>query len=72
MSRLKDEVTLPDGTVVASYEEINRWLKANNLAWAGDYSDDFRKKVRLQQERADHRQTMSAFLHNYKRKIWNE
>ena len=36
MSRLKDEVTLPDGTVVTSYEEINRWLKANNLAWAGD------------------------------------
>ncbi len=72
MSRLKDEVTLPDGTVVASYEEINRWLKATNLAWAGDYSDDFRKKVRLQQERADHRQTMAAFLHNYKRKIWNE
>ena len=67
-----EDLLLSDGSYASSVHDIERYLRRNNLAMASDYSDDFRKKVRLQQQRAEHRETMAAFLHNYKRKIWNE
>ena len=72
MSQLKNDLILPDGIVATSTEEINRWLKQNNLTLASDYSDDFFKKVRLQNEQAERRKLFAGFIHNYKRKIWNE
>lgn len=64
--------SLPDGSVAETPAEVERFMKANNLALAQDYSDEYRKNVRLRNEKAQRDDLWAEFLHNYKRKIWNE
>lgn len=67
-----DEVVLPDGTTASSAQDIDRFLRQNNLALAGDYTDAFRQRVRYQQNKAQRKADWAEFLKNYKRLIWNE
>ncbi len=65
-----EEIVLPDGSTASCQQDVDRFLKANNLALAGDYSDEFRKEVRLNNERALRRDLWAEFIRNYKRSIW--
>ena len=47
-----EEIVLPDRFYGILPAGCRSFLKANNLALAGDYSDEFRKEVRLNNERA--------------------
>lgn len=67
-----DEVLLPDGTAASSSADIDRWLKLNNLALAGDYSAGFYKSVKDRQEKMRRDDLFADFISNYKRMIWNE
>ena len=67
-----EEVILPDGSVASSVADVDRYLRANHLARAGDYSADYIKKVRQQREKAQQEEIFAEFLYNYKRNIWNE
>lgn len=64
------EFQLPDGSWAESISDINRYLKENEVAMASDYSDDFRKNVRYQQEKARNSEMKADFVRNYKRIIW--
>lgn len=63
---------LPDGSVAETPAEVEKFMKANNLALAQDYSDEYRKNVRLRNEKAQRDDLWAEFMRNYKRKIWNE
>ena len=67
-----EDLLLPDGAYASSVHDIERYLRRNNLAMASDYSDDFRKSVRYQQEKKLRDENFAAFLQQYKRLIWNE
>lgn len=66
-----EEFRLPDGTIAASAADVDRFLKANKLALAQDYSDEYRKNIRLRNDRAQKDQFWAEFIRNYKRMIWN-
>lgn len=66
-----EEVTLPDGTMATCKQDVDRYLQRNNLALAGDYSDEYRKNVRLNNERERRKSFFAEFIRNYKRRIWN-
>ena len=42
-----DEIVLPDGSVASSSADVEKYLRANQLALAGDYTDEYRRNVRL-------------------------
>jgi hypothetical protein len=65
-----EEIVLPDGSTASCQQDVDRFLKENQLALAGDYSDEFRKKVRLDNERTERRELWAEFIRNYKRSIW--
>jgi len=65
-----EDVVLPDGSTASSVADIERWLKRNGLALASDYSDDFRRNVRYNQEKAQRAECFADFIRNYKRLIW--
>ena len=67
-----DEVVLPDGTTASCAQDIDRFLRQNDLALAGDYTDAFRQRVRYQQQKTQQQADWTEFLKNYKRLIWNE
>ncbi len=67
-----DEVLLPDGTEASSSADMDRWLKQNDLALAGDFSAGFYEKVRNRQEKMRRDSLFADFISNYKRMIWNE
>ncbi len=70
MKQFTEEIVLPDGSVASSVADVDKYLKANGLAHAGDFSDEYIKNIRYQQEQ-DRRQSLWAdFLYNYKRIIW--
>lgn len=66
-----EEFRLPDGTIAASTADVDRFLKANKLALAQDYSDEYRKNIRRRNDRAQKDQFWAEFIRNYKRMIWN-
>ncbi len=66
-----EEIVLPDGSTASCQQDVDRFLKENNLALAGDYSDEFRKRVRLDIERTERRELWAEFIRNYKRSIWH-
>ena len=65
-----EEVVLPDGSTASCWQDVDRFLKENRLAPAGDYSDAFRRAVRLNNERTERRELWAEFIRNYKRSIW--
>ena len=66
-----EEIILPDGTSASCQQDVDKFLKANNLAAKADYSDEFYKKVRLDRERSERKELWAEFIKNYKRSIWN-
>ena len=65
-----EEVILPDGSVASSVADVDRYLRDNNLARASDYSPEYMKNIRYQQEKTRQEELFAEFLHNYKRVIW--
>lgn len=66
-----DEIVLPDGSVASSSADVEKYLRANQLAFAGDYSDEYLRNIRLRNEKAQRDDLWADFLKNYKRMIWN-
>lgn len=66
-----DEIVLPDGSVASSSADVEKYLRANQLALSGDYTDEYRRNVRLRNEKAQRDDLWAEFLKNYKRMIWN-
>lgn len=66
-----EELTLPDGTIAVCVQDVDRYLRTNNLSMAGDYSDAFRRSVKYNREQAIRKSLLAEFITNYKRRIWN-
>ncbi|MCX4348517.1 MAG: hypothetical protein OSJ76_01895 [Alphaproteobacteria bacterium] len=67
----KDEIVLPDGSVASSAADMDRYLKANDLVLSDNYSGEYRRNIRLRNEKAQKNDLWAEFLKNYKRMIWN-
>lgn len=69
--RWTEEIVLPDGSKASCKQDVDHFLRKSGLAFAGDYSDDFVKKARLNRERTERKELWAEFIHNYKRSIWH-
>ncbi|MDO4161881.1 MAG: hypothetical protein Q4D80_02605 [Pseudomonadota bacterium] len=69
-SQFAEEVLLPDGSVASSVADVDKYLQASGLALAGDYSAEYFKNIRYQQEKERQKSIFADFLYNYKRMIW--
>ncbi|MBE6467058.1 MAG: hypothetical protein E7004_00490 [Alphaproteobacteria bacterium] len=67
-----EDFILPDNTVATSSQDIDRFLKANNLALMSDYSDEYMKNVRLDNDKAQRKEIFAEVVQQYKKRIWNE
>lgn len=67
-----DEFLLPDGSVADSVFDVDRYLKENGLALAGDFSDAYYKNVRAKKEKEQQNDAFADFIFEYKKRIWNE
>lgn len=65
-----EEFVLPDGSVASSVADVDKYLEANGLAHAGDFSAEYIKNIRYQQEQNRRKEIWADFLYNYKRIIW--
>lgn len=68
--RWMQEVVLPDGSVAACAEDIDRYIKANQVALAADYSADYTAKVKQRQQKQERAEIFADLIYNYKRSIW--
>ncbi|MBE6458331.1 MAG: hypothetical protein E7010_00790 [Alphaproteobacteria bacterium] len=66
-----DSLQLDDGTIVSSSEQLRAYLREHDLSLSADYSEVWRQKRKAGQETARRKELFAAFLHNYKRSIWN-
>ncbi len=66
------EVILPDGTVATSAKDIDRYLKANQLAMQSDYSAEYLQNIRLKNQRELQKDIFADIVQQYKKRIWNE
>ncbi len=66
------EVVLPDGSVAASSNDIDRYLKANNLAFYSDYSPQYLKNIRLRNQQQQQKAIFASIIQQYKKRIWND
>lgn len=67
-----EEFVLPDGSVASSVADVDKYLSRSGLAMAGDYSPEYMKNIRYQQELKRKKEIKNDFLRAYKRIIWNE
>ena len=67
-----EEITLPDGSVATSVNDVDRFLKANNLAAASDYSAQYLQDIRRLQEKHRHQEIFAELIKQYKKRIWND
>ena len=66
------EVVLPDGTVAVSARDIDRYLKANNLACQSDYSPAYMENIRLSKEKQQQTEIFAEIVQQYKKRLWNQ
>ena len=66
------DIVLPDGTVANSVYEIDRYLKANNLASSSDYSEQYFKNIQKNKEKTQQKEIFADLVQQYKKRIWNE
>ena len=67
-----EEYLLPDNTVATSIHDVDRFLKANNLASKSDYSDDYLQKIRSDNDKTWRKEIFTEIVQQYKKRIWNE
>ena len=67
-----EEYLLPDNTVATSSKDIDRYLKANNLAAKSDYSEEYLNNVRLNNDKSQRKEIFAEIVQQYKKRIWNE
>ena len=67
-----EDFILPDNTVATSSQDIDRYLKANDLALMSDYSDEYMKNIRLDNDKAQRKEIFAEVVKQYKKRIWNE
>ncbi len=67
-----EDVIFPDGTVATSVQDIDRYLKANNLASSSDYSEQYFNNIKLINERNQRKEIFAELIKQYKKRIWNE
>ena len=67
-----DEVLLPNGRVACSKQEVDDFLKENNLALSGDFSGEYFKDIRRKNFKAERDDAFADFILTYKKRIWNE
>ena len=67
-----EEYLLPDGTVATSSQEIDRYLKVNSVPFKSDYSEQYMKKIRLDNDKAQQKEIFAEVVQQYKKRIWNE
>jgi len=67
-----EDVILPDGTVATSVQDIDRYLKASNLASSSDYSEQYFNNIKLINERNQRKEIFAELIKQYKKRIWNE
>lgn len=65
-----DDIVLPDGSIATSVQDVDKYLRANDLAHYSDYSDEYQKSVRLRNEKLREADCFADFINNYKRMIW--
>ncbi len=63
---------LPDGTVATSTKDIDRYLKANQLAMQSDYSAEYLQNIRFNNQRELQKDIFADIVQQYKKRIWNE
>ncbi|MBO7556824.1 MAG: hypothetical protein J6T72_05465 [Alphaproteobacteria bacterium] len=66
-----EALELPDGSIAECAQDVDRYLKENNLSPAGDFSDAYRREVKFAREQAVRKDFFAEFINNYKRRIWN-
>lgn len=65
-----EDIVLPDGSVASSVADVDKYLRTSGMARAGDYSPEYMRNVREQQEKQRQEELFADFLYNYKRMIW--
>ena len=66
------DILLPDGTVASSVHDIDRYLKANDLAATSDYSAEYIKNIRINNEITQRKEIFAELVQQHKKRIWNE
>ncbi len=66
------EIILPDGTVANSSRDIDRFLKANNLASSSDYSASYMENIKRNNQRTQQKEIFAEIVQQYKKRIWND
>ncbi len=72
ISKQIDEFQLPDGSIASSVRDIETYLRRHGLAMSSDYSPETLQRNREAQNSRLRQDLFATFIHNYKRKIWNE
>ena len=67
-----DSLQLPDGRIVSSNYQLDKYLRDNDLSLSQDYSEAYLKSRRQHNEKVQRAEMFSDFIHNYKRSIWND
>ena len=65
-----EDIVLPDGSVASSVADVDKYLRMSGLAYAGDYSPEYVKRIREKTEKQRQEELFADFLYNYKRMIW--
>lgn len=69
---MEKAVLLPNGCEACFAGEVDDFLKQNNLAFQGDFSDEYLKSVRRKNLKAQRDDAFNDFILTYKKRIWNE
>ena len=67
-----EDLLLPDGSVASSVADVDKYLRCSGSAKASDFSPEYLKNIRYQQETERRNELKALFLREYKRMIWNE
>lgn len=70
--RWSEGIVLPDGSIAECSADIDRYIKANQVALASDYSSEYFAKVKNRQQKEQRNGIFADLINNYKRNIWNE
>lgn len=71
-SRWREEVVLPDGSIAACAADIDKYIRANQVALASDYSSEYMTKVKKRRQKEERDSIFADLINKYKRSIWNE